>query len=207
MIDERQSNAEIVNTLFLAALAREPEATELQKLLAILGEYNEGKTASDARYVRVDLPGEGKMIHLAEIQAFVGSKNVATEGTVTASSVDFGGRNEFVNDGNTDGDFDNRSVSHTKIQKDPWIEVDLGATKTIDRIALWNRTDNQATTQQRLKGFRISLLNENREVVWQKMPTEVPMPSSGYNMGDDRSTAIQDVAWSILTSTEFTFNH
>ena len=207
MIDERQSNAEIVNTLFLAALAREPEATELQKLLTILGEYNEGKTASDARYVRVDLPGEGKMIHLAEIQAFVGSKNVATEGTVTASSVDFGGRNEFVNDGNTDGDFDNRSVSHTKIQKDPWIEVDLGATKTIDRIALWNRTDNQATTQQRLKGFRISLLNENREVVWQKMPTEVPMPSSGYNMGDDRSTAIQDVAWSILTSTEFTFNH
>ena len=25
--------------------------------------------------------------------------------------------------------------------------------------------------------------------------------------GDDRATALQDVAWSILTSTEFTFNH
>ena len=25
--------------------------------------------------------------------------------------------------------------------------------------------------------------------------------------GDDRVTALQDVAWSVLTSTEFTFNH
>ena len=25
--------------------------------------------------------------------------------------------------------------------------------------------------------------------------------------GEDRATAMQDVAWSILTSTEFTFNH
>jgi hypothetical protein len=25
--------------------------------------------------------------------------------------------------------------------------------------------------------------------------------------GEDRSTALQDAAWSILTSTEFTFNH
>ena len=25
--------------------------------------------------------------------------------------------------------------------------------------------------------------------------------------GDDRSTALQDVAWSVLTSAEFTFNH
>ena len=25
--------------------------------------------------------------------------------------------------------------------------------------------------------------------------------------GDDRSTALQDAAWSVLTSTEFTFNH
>ena len=25
--------------------------------------------------------------------------------------------------------------------------------------------------------------------------------------GDDRRTGLQDVAWSVLTSTEFTFNH
>jgi len=144
---------------------------------------NKGKTAIDAQYVRVDLPGTGKMIHLAEIQVFVGSKNVAPAGTATASSVDFGGENEFVNDGNTDGTFSNRSVSHTKIEKDPWIEIDLGATKSIDRIALWNRTDAQVTTQQRLKGFRVSLLNANRDVVWKEMPADVPMPSSEYNTG------------------------
>jgi mono/diheme cytochrome c family protein len=142
-----------------------------------------GKAAIDARYVRVDLAGAGKMIHLAEIQAFVDGKNIATSGTVTASSEDFGGKNEYVNDGKTDGQFNNRSVSHTKIEKDPWIEIDLGELNSIDRIALWNRTDNAPAIQQRLRGYRVSLLNENRDVVWEQTPKDVPTPNSEFNTG------------------------
>ena len=84
------------------------------------------------------------------------------QGLVTASSEDFEGKNEFVNDGNTDGEFSNRSVSHTKIEQDPWIEVDLGEVKSIDRVALWNRIHDDPAIEQRLKGFRVSLLNEDR---------------------------------------------
>ena len=141
------------------------------------------KAAIDAQYVRVDLPGSGKMIHLAEIQAFVEGENVALAGTVTASSEDFGGKKEFANDGKTDGNFNNRSVSHTKIEQDPWIELDLGEVKSIDRVAIWNRTDGTPAIQQRLKGYRVSLLNGNRDVVWQEVPVEVPSPSSEFNTG------------------------
>ena len=141
------------------------------------------KVAIDAQYIRVDLPGSGKMIHLAEIQAFVEGKNVALSGTVTASSEDFGGKNEFVNDGKTDGVFNNRSVSHTKIEQNPWIELDLGEVKPIERVAIWNRTDGTPAIQQRLKGYRVSLLNGNRDVVWEEVPMDVPSPSSEFNTG------------------------
>ncbi|MGI9443781.1 MAG: DUF1553 domain-containing protein [Rubripirellula sp.] len=141
------------------------------------------KAAIDAQYIRVDLPGSGKMIHLAEIQAFVEGKNVALSGTVTASSEDFGGKNEFANDGKTDGVFNNRSVSHTKIEQNPWIELDLGEVKPIERVAIWNRTDGTPAIQQRLKGYRVSLLNGNRDVVWEEVPMNVPSPSSEFNTG------------------------
>jgi len=142
-----------------------------------------GKKTVDARYVRVDLPGAARMIHLAEIQAFVGDINVAASGTVTASSEDYEGKSEFVNDGNTDGNFSNRSVSHTKIEQDPWIEIDLGEVKPIGRVALWNRIHSDPAIAQRLKGFRISLLNEKREVAWEKTPLQVPSPSVEFNTG------------------------
>ena len=142
-----------------------------------------GTKTINAQYVRVDLPGTERMIHLAEIQAFVEGVNVATSGTVTASSEDFEGKNEFVNDGNTDGEFSNRSVSHTKIEQDPWIEVDLGEVKSIDRVALWNRIHDDPAIEQRLKGFRVSLLNEDRAVVWEKTPLQVPSPNVEFNTG------------------------
>ncbi|MDB4749503.1 hypothetical protein OAF83_01225 [Rubripirellula sp.] len=142
-----------------------------------------GKKTIDARYVRVDLPGAGRMIHLAEIQAFVDGINVATSGTVTASSEDYEGKKEFINDGNTDGDFANRSVSHTKIEQDPWIEIDLGEINSIGRVVLWNRIHADPAIEQRLKGFRVSLLNEKRDVVWEKTPLQVPSPSVEFNTG------------------------
>jgi hypothetical protein len=144
---------------------------------------NKSKSAIDAQFIRVDLPGAGKMIHLAELQAFVEGENAALKGKVTASSEDFGGKNEFVNDGNTDGNFNSRSVSHTKIEQDPWIEIDLGEEKPIDRVVLWNRTDGAPAIQQRLKGYRVSLLNGNRDVVWEEEPMGVPSPRAEFNTG------------------------
>ena len=44
-------------------------------------------------------------------------------------------------DGNTDGNWNKKSVSHTKRQKEPWWQVDLGAVHTIKEVTVHNRTD------------------------------------------------------------------
>ena len=63
-------------------------------------------------------------------------------------------------DGKTDGNFENKSVTHTKAGADPWWEVDLKSAGPVDRGAIWNRTDNEL--QVRLSDFRITLLDEAR---------------------------------------------
>ena len=60
-------------------------------------------------------------------------------------------------DGNTDGSWGGRSVSHTSFQRDPWWEVDLGSVQPVHRIRIFNRTDGDL--ENRLHRFRVSLLS------------------------------------------------
>ncbi len=132
----------------------------------------------NARYVRVELPGEAKMIHIAELQAFSGDENLASGGIATQSSTGFGGDAGFANDGITDGDFGKNKTTHTQVEKDPWLEIDLGSTRPIDRVVIWNRTDGSQEIMGRLQGYKLLLLDENHQVVWQQSPPEVPAPQS-----------------------------
>lgn len=134
-----------------------------------------------ARFVRVELPGKDKMIHLAEIQVLSGGKNVAVKGKAKQSSTDYGGEARFVNDGNTNGDFNRRSVTHTARQADPWIEIDLGSSVPVEQVVVWNRTDGGSSISSRLKGFEIQLLDEARQVVWNQQPDDVPTPSLSWS--------------------------
>ncbi|HUE75129.1 MAG TPA: DUF1553 domain-containing protein [Pirellulaceae bacterium] len=132
---------------------------------------------TSGRFVRIELPGQGKWLHLAEVQAFSGSENVALKGTATQSSVDYDGPPNLGIDGNTDGDYYGaKSTFHTRQEDNPWWEVDLGAAKPIERLVVWNRTDGG--TQQRLAGYRIQLLDAERKVVWQQEPLGIPSPNS-----------------------------
>ena len=140
-----------------------------------------GAEKLDARYVRVELPGEGKMIHLAEVQVFSQGQNIALLGKASQSSTGFGGKVEYAIDGNTDGIFNNHSVTHTNIEKNPWLEIDLGSEKLIDNITLWNRTDGEGGLADRLKGFRLVLLDAKRNEVWRHSPQKVPYPSETYS--------------------------
>ena len=42
---------------------------------------------------------------------------------------------------------------------------------------MWNRTDGGKSISDRLKGFKIVLLDERRDVIWEDSPAEVPAPS------------------------------
>jgi hypothetical protein len=55
------------------------------------------------------------------------------------SSIAHGGPH-LAADGNTDGDMGGGSVTVTDQENAPWWQIDLGATQTIEKVRVWNRT-------------------------------------------------------------------
>src|SRR6185312_7463852 len=138
------------------------------------------------RYVRIELPGHDQILSLAEVQVFNGSTNVARRGKARQSSTDFNAPAKLAIDGNTNGEFTKaRSTTHTKKSDDPWWEVDLGKSLQVDKIVVWNRTDNGL--EERLSHFVVKVLDEAHQPVWQTKIGPAPRPSlalSPSNTGD-----------------------
>jgi hypothetical protein len=74
----------------------------------------------------------------------VGGTNLA-QGKAASQSSTFPGYPTAVAasavDGNTDGNFFDGSVTATNLDPNPWWQVDLGASATVNSIVIWNRTD------------------------------------------------------------------
>ncbi len=132
-----------------------------------------------ARYVRVELPGKGKLLQLAEVQVFSSGENVAPTGEASQSSTYSDAVAKRATDGNTAGEYEKGSVAHTAESDNPWWEVDLKSARTVDRIVLWNR----AEAGERLDGFRIVALDEQRQPVWEKSANKsaanIPFDTTG----------------------------
>lgn len=139
----------------------------------------DAKAAPQARYVRVELPGEKKMLQLAEVQVFSGTENIAPKGVAKQSSMYTDAAAKRANDGNTDGNYAKLSVSHTAgSDNDPWWEVDLKAASPVDRVVVWNRTDGNV--RNRLDGFRVVLLDDKRQIVWKSDLTSAPEKEKAF---------------------------
>ncbi len=131
------------------------------------------------RFVRVEMAAPG-FLHLAEVQAFHGAENVALKGKATQSSTGFDGAAGLAMDGNTDGSFTKKSVSHTgEGDRAPWWEVDLGSEQSLDQLVLWNRTDSG--TQERIVGARVSVLDAQRRSVFSRTLDVAPKPNVALN--------------------------
>ena len=127
------------------------------------------------RFVRIELPGEDKLLSLAEVQVFSNGDNVARTGKAVQSSTAFEGDAARAIDGNTDGDYNKaNSTTHTARQTNPWWEVKLAQAQPLDQIVIWNRTDGGLQT--RLMNFRVLILDDARKVVWQQDVAEAPNP-------------------------------
>ena len=133
-----------------------------------------------ARFVRFDLPGKERILSLAEVQVFVNGSNAAQRGKASQSSTDFGGEANRAIDGKSTGDYTKNSVTHTAISDDPWWEVDLGSMQAIDRVVFFNRTDGAIHT--RLNGVKLSLLDENRQAVFEQTIAEAPKDSKSLDI-------------------------
>ncbi len=93
-------------------------------------------------------------------------------GTATQSSTHSGGP-ELAIDGNTDGNWNHGSVSHTFSDNQAWWQVNLGDSYVIDTIDIWNRTDS---CSNRLTDFTVSVLDGYNTVIW----SDVFYENGGY---------------------------
>ena len=84
----------------------------------------------------------------------IGTTNLALGKTATQSTTASGGVSGRAIDGNTDGRWNNGSVTHTiNSAQNGWWQVDLGEIQNIEKITLWNRTD--ACCVDRLSDFYV----------------------------------------------------
>ncbi|WP_231603498.1 DUF1553 domain-containing protein [Neorhodopirellula pilleata] len=139
-----------------------------------------------ARFVRIELPGAGRFLHVAEVEVFHEGTNVALQGKASQSSTAFGGPAERAIDGNTDGNFQANSVTHTGQETNPWLEIDLHQWQPIDRVVVWNRTDDGGAIKERIAGYRVVLLDDQRNEVWSSNSEGIPDPSHSYELTGTR---------------------
>ncbi|MDP6903705.1 MAG: DUF1553 domain-containing protein [Verrucomicrobiota bacterium] len=130
-----------------------------------------GEKSLKGRFVRVTNVGNNVFLHLAEVQVFSGGQNVAPKGKASQSTTAFSGPAKYGNDGNTDGNYEKKSTTHTAQENNPWWEVDLGKEVPIEKLALWNRLG--AGLADRLKAHRVEIFDESRKPVWKKESNQV----------------------------------
>ncbi len=164
-----------------------PRVTELLNRLPMEIERGiDTDKLTEGRYIRIELPGKGRILTLAEVELLSGGQNVAPRGKATQSSVKHGGNAQRAIDGNKDPDFNKRGHTHTQQAPDQWWELDMGQTMPMDGIVIWNR--NNGALGKRLDGFTIKVLDENRHVVFVK--TNQPAPDLNVQIvleGDPRT--------------------
>jgi len=137
----------------------------------------------EAQFVRISIPGKGKILTLNEVEVISGGKNVARGGKATQSSVSASGVPERGIDGNKDPDYNKGGQTHTSQGKDavdPWWEVDLGKVYPIESIQIWNRMG----LEDRLDGYDLELLDANRKSVLKKTGNAAPEGYAEFTFGD-----------------------
>ena len=135
--------------------------------------------STSGRFVRIDLPGESKILSLSEVQVFASEENISKVARATQSSTSLEGTAERAIDGNTSGKFSENSTTHSETSTDPWWEVDLGKASAIDKIVVWNRTDEEVAS--RLTGARLTILSEDRKTLWEST-IKAPKTSQSFDI-------------------------
>lgn len=125
-------------------------------------EQSFSENLGSGRYVMVRLESKN-YLSLAEVQVFGtltnASENIAlNKKTSQSSNWRRRGRSSKAVDGNTNGNWSSKTVTHTKKDTNSWWRVDLGDTYNVEKINVYNRTD---CCNQRLSTGEIFLGNVN----------------------------------------------
>ena len=149
-----------------------PSALVLCAMLAYAGEANHAlKLDPQKTYsVRLVLVGQMRLLNIGELQVFSGERNIALEGKARMSSQNERHPAANLIDGNTSGKAsETGGMAHTWGEVAPWAEISLPKTGSIEKIVVWNRFPEGEDCTTRLLPFRLSVLDENRKVVWETL--------------------------------------
>ncbi len=174
----------------------EPLLNGLPKEMAVTA-AKQGRTG---RYVRIELPGRGRTLTLAEVEVYSDGRNVARQGRATQKNTASGGDASKAIDGNTSGIYAMGGQTHTEENtNNAWWEVDLGQAYPIDSIVIFNRTEEGLG--KRLDGFTVKILDNAHNVVYQQVKQPAPARSVVYEIGNGNSEGnIRRAAMLALTS-------
>jgi hypothetical protein len=112
--------------------------------------------SASGRFVRVRLR-DTNFLSLAEVEVFA-RPNLAVGRPATQSSTYSDAAASRATDGNVNGNLSVfNSVTHTNSEAQAWWQVDLGATKNLSSVVLYNRTD---CCSERLSNFDLQLSND-----------------------------------------------
>ncbi len=139
-----------------AANAVAPKASE-SKIPALV-------SGKPAQFIRIELPGEKRILTLAEVEVISGGKNIATAGKASQSSTNGNAIAAKAVDGNKESDWAKGGQTHTTNSgsTNPWWELDLMKSVEIEKIGVWNRKGYEG----RLDGFSLILLDKERNEVF-----------------------------------------
>jgi putative membrane-bound dehydrogenase-like protein len=177
-------------------LSDETTSSTLRQLLA--GGPLQDDDAVVGRWVRVELDGPATLT-LAEVEVITSGKNGAIGQPCEQSTTNWDGVAARAVDGDSNGTWGAGVSTHTiENQIDPWWEVDLGSNQPIDQIIVHNRTDRPY--DQRLDGFRLVILDADRNPVWHR--GEIPSPAfqSEIEPGGDPDRLVRLAAMEAIVS-------
>ncbi len=136
---ERDAGLEV---LAAAAAVHEPEGEQPEPEYVVL--ENGGRkiqmrhpaiAAGPVSSFRMTIPGEGRIINLAEMEITSRETNITLRAVVSQSSEYNGGQHPIAN--LVDGDRSN--FSHTAVETNPWVQVHFDSPRPIDAVTIWNR--------------------------------------------------------------------
>ena len=129
--------------------------------------------------------GYVRIVRGSEDESSGQSRNLALHAKAVQSSTN-GGKAELAVDGNRSGVFAKGSVTHTGTEPGAWLEIDLGESRPVGAVQLWNRDE----VPQRLADYWLTVsdtpavaatkaipLEKNRPGLWQKRIKMTPRPT------------------------------
>ena len=125
----------------------------------------------------IRLEKRGGVLSIAELEVFAGGKNIARDGKAEQSSTAHGGLAGLAVDGNTEGNFFQKSVTHSDPgDPSPWWRLTFPEPRTVEEVEVWNRTEAET---ERLDGVRLLFLDESGKILAGTVLTNV-LPSVRY---------------------------